>query len=778
MNTENQKEMPGILMELLKTERQETEVLYYSATDLTVEGLYGEGYVALMDTGIWTFAAQADERAVHYYKGYTQSSYQDTSVLDKMKLDWRRTFYSIEQLERLWIENGVGCNLLIGKTSEGEVCLAMFSHTHKKKMTQLLKAFEQLKNGEAVEVSQEKEECCPKCGRMYPDQVRRICPHCTDKKSIFWRVLGYFKPYRVQFIAMFLCTIATAALNLVWPYLNGTILYDEILAKNEAFLERLGIQNGDFVVALLVLVITMALTKITLLLLQVLHGVLTAQMVVGVVRDMKKSVFRNMGQLSISFYRSRQTGGLMTRVMSDADRITGFFVDGAPFILIHGFTIIASLVVMFRINPLMTLVAVALFPVLIAVSMYLRPKIWIMFGRRHRAERSVNSAVNDNLGGARVVKSFGQERREMDRFKNSNSRLRDAEIAIAYRQNYFQVVYGGTQSFATLGVWIIGSYLLLKGSGDAMDLGLLITFLSYVGQLEGPMNFFARVHNWWADSMNSAQRIFEIIDAVPEIQEAENPIALTEPQGDIVLDKVTFGYEVNRPVLKDVSLHIPAGSMIGIVGRSGAGKTTLVNLISRMYDTQEGSISIDGINVKELSFTELRKNVAMVSQDTYIFMGTVAENIAYAQPGASRKEIMRAAKLAGAHEFIMRMPDGYDTRIGASGRELSGGEKQRISIARAVLANPKILILDEATASVDTETERVIQKSINYLVKGRTTISIAHRLSTLRDADYLVVIDNGEITERGTHKELEELKGTYYKLSELQTKALALKAEF
>lgn len=775
MNTRNQKKMPDLLRELLLREgRDEESVLFYSAVDLTREGLFGPGYVVLTAKGLEIWWAPADEENVHCYKGSERSEELQQLAFPEL---WQSSFYELAQLEKIWIENGVGCNLLIARTSQGEQCLAMFTHAHKKRMSQLVKLLEQLQQGEEAELPEEKEERCPKCGRMYPDQVRKICPHCTDRKSIFFRVLGYFKPYRVQFGVMFLCTLLTAALNLVWPYLNGTILYDYVLAKNEPFLQKLGIENGDFVVALFMLVVTMAVTKIMLLLLQILHGVLTANMVVGVVRDMKKSVFRNMGQLSISFYRSRQTGGLMTRVMSDADRITGFFVDGAPYVLIHGFTIIASLVVMFGINPMMTLVSVALFPVLVAVSVYLRPKIWIMYGRRHRAERSVNSGVNDNLSGARVVKSFGQERREMERFKSSNSRLREAEIAIAYRQNYFSVVYGATQSFAALGVWIIGSMLLLGGKDNAMDLGLLITFLSYVGQMEGPMNFFSRIHNWWADSMNSAQRIFEIIDAVPEIQEAEEPIALTAPRGEILLDKVTFGYEVNRPVLKNVSLHIPAGSMIGIVGRSGAGKTTLVNLISRMYDTQEGSISIDGIDVKQLSFKELRKNVAMVSQDTYIFMGTVAENIAYAEPTATRMEIMRAAKLAGAHEFIMRMPDGYDTRIGASGRELSGGEKQRISIARAVLANPKILILDEATASVDTETERVIQKSINYLVKGRTTISIAHRLSTLRDADYLVVIDNGEITERGTHKELEALKGTYYKLSELQTKALALKSE-
>ena len=238
---------------------------------------------------------------------------------------------------------------------------------------------------------------------------------------------------------------------------------------------------------------------------------------------------------------------------------------------------------------------------------------------------------------------------------------------------------------------------------------------------------------------------------------------------------VTFGYEKNKPVLKNINMKVEGGHMLGIVGRSGAGKTTIVNLISRLYDPQEGTVTLDGVNLKDLSFKTLRGNVAMVSQETYMFMGTVAENIAYAKKDASRAEIIRAAVLASAHDFICRMPDGYDTIIGSSGRELSGGERQRISIARAILANPKILILDEATAAVDTETEQAIQQSINMLIKGRTTISIAHRLSTLRDADTLIVIDEGKIAEQGTHEELIAKKGVYYKLKELQTKALALK---
>lgn len=745
----------------------EADILYLAATDLNEEGVFAKGYLLLTKDILFVFKALPNEEQVHYFKGY--GTYEESMTFEE---NWSFDVYRLSEIDRLWIEMGVGCNLLSVKIKEESHVLTMFTQLHKKEVSYLVRGVEQLKAGEELDIPESEDEYCSKCGRMYPDSERKICPNCMDKKNVFFRVLGYFKPYRIKFILLFVCTVFTALLNLVWPYLNGTILYDKVLAKNEAFLQELGIKNGEFLVALFFLVLTMLMTKLMLLLLQVLQGVLTAQMVVDVVRDMKKDVFRIMGKLSISFFRSRQTGGLMTRVMSDADRITGFFVDGAPYILIHGLTIIVSVIVMFGINPQMTVVTILLLPILVAVSMYLRPKIWIMFGRRHRAERSLNSGVNDNLTGARVVKSFGQEAKEIQRFEGTNKNLRDAEIAITYRQNYFHFIYGAAQSIATIGVWILGVYFLMNGNKYGINLGVLITFVGYVDQLQGPMNFFARVHNWWADSMNSAQRIFEIVDAIPQVQESEKPISLKEPKGDISLKGVTFGYEINRPVLKNITVDIPAGKMFGIVGRSGAGKTTLVNLISRMYDTQEGTITIDGIDIKKLSFHELRKNVAMVSQDTYIFMGTVAENISYANREASLKEIMRAAKLAGAHEFIMRMPDGYDTRIGASGRALSGGERQRISIARAILADPKILILDEATASVDTETERVIQKSINYLVQGRTTISIAHRLSTLKDADYLVVIDNGEITERGTHEELKALKGTYYKLLELQTKAL------
>lgn len=749
---------------------KQSDILFTSKTDLDCNGEYAEGFVILTAEQICIIHNTEKKENVHIYRGY----YKQSDIYSP-KSEYQGCVYSIKDLERIYIEMGVGCNLLIARTQGQEHCLTMFTNFHKKTMSQLVRGIEEIRGGGNFTVQDAEEECCPKCGRMYPDSARKICPDCMDRRNIFIRVLEYFKPYTVQFILMVLIIAVGALLNLLWPYLNGTVLFDMILNKNEAFLKQFGIPEGEFITALLLLVLTMFITRVFQMLIQILHGVLTAQMVVNVVRDLKKKVFQSMGRLSISFYRSRQTGGLMTRVMGDAERITDFFVDGVPYIFINGFTVIATLIVMFKINPLMTLLAISLFPFMLLVNVYFRPKIWIMYGRRHRAERSLNSGVNDNLTGARVVKSFGQEEREIKRFSVNNRRLKDAEILISFRQNYLTLVYNGVQSLTYMLIMVIGVYLIMTGEGKKMELGVLITMLSYVDQLQGPMNFFSRIHMRYAESMNSAQRIFEIIDAVPQVQESTHPIKLEKPDGDIQLDKVSFGYDISKPVLKNVTLHIPAGSMLGVVGRSGAGKTTLVNLISRMYDTNEGSIYIDGINVKDLSFKELRKNVAMVSQETYIFMGTVAENIAYADKSADLFHIMQAAKLAGAHEFIMEMPDGYDTKIGASGRELSGGERQRISIARAILANPKILILDEATASVDTETEQIIQKSINYLIEGRTTISIAHRLSTLRDADYLVVIDNGEITEQGTHEELLALKGTYYKLMELQTKALAMK---
>ncbi|MCQ2495049.1 MAG: ABC transporter ATP-binding protein/permease [Lachnospiraceae bacterium] len=758
---------------------EEQDILAASGTDMNTECEYADGFVVLTSKKLAVVTSAPDKNEVHSFKGYQSRIKEELEEIDR---PWACRIYELDRLDKLHAEALVACSVLVADVDGTALRLTVFSNLYKRDIHNVVRTVDRLKNpspmgveeaGKGPERDKKDDEYCPVCGMMYPDKTRKVCPRCMDRKSIFRRVLGYFKPYIGKIIVMLLACFATAGLNLVWPYLNGKILYDQVLEKNNEFLARFGIEDGRFVTGLLLVVLTMLMARITIAILYVIHSIFTARIVTCVVRDMKKSIFEQMGKLSISFFRSKQTGSLMTRVMSDAERITGFFIDGVPNTIINSLTLIVSLVMMFSLNWQMASFVIFVIPAVMYIGLKLRPKIWTMFGRRHRAERSVNSQVNDNLTGARVVKAFGQESRETERFDKNNNRLRTAEMGIVVTQNKVRGAYSVIYEVLNICVYIVGVYMILVK--HEIELGTLITFTGYVGQLQGPINFFSRIFHWWADSMNSAQRMFEIIDSIPEIQEAENPVSMPSPKGKIELQNVSFGYEVNRPVLKELNLEIKEGSMLGIVGRSGAGKTTLVNLISRMYDPQEGKILIDGVDVKDIAFKDLRRNVAMVSQETYIFMGTVEENIAYANPDASHEDVIRAAKLASAHEFIMRMPDGYNTRIGSSGRELSGGEKQRISIARAILSNPRILILDEATASVDTETERAIQRSISYLVKGRTTISIAHRLSTLKDADYLVVIDNGRITERGTHKELEEQRGTYFKLMELQRKALALK---
>lgn len=770
-------QLPDRVFELLKPQGiGKKDILDVCPTDLSFESEYISGYLFLTAEMLGIVTSDPIGGRVRYFRG-TKTKDMDYG---EDTLTYRCRLIPLEETAHMRLVRQVATNVVMVYQNGEATRIAALTNLYLEQMNLFIKSYKKLKkypeepeNVEAsADIQEQKAEYCPICGTMYPDPKRKICPKCMNKRSIFIRTLKYFWKYRISFIVMFLCYFAAAGMNLVWPYLSGTILYDKVLAKDDGFLALFGVA-GHYMAALILLVIVMLLSKLVQQGVAILQGGLMARVVAATVRDMKQDVFSAMGRLSIQFFTSKQTGSLMTRVLSDAERVTVFFLDGFPYIFVHAFTILSSFAVMFFLNWQMALVACILLPLLVVMSVKLKPKLWSLFGRRHRAERSLNSALNDNLTGARVVKAFGQQKPEIGRFEPRNERLRDAEVRIVKYNNRFTILYNLVQEVSNIWVWLLGVALLMY-SGN-IELGVLITFVGYVGQLNGPMNFFSRVFHMWSDSINSAQRMFEIMDAIPDIQEIENPVRLSSPRGEIRLEHVTFGYDINNPVLKDINLHVREGEMLGIVGRSGAGKTTLVNLISRLYDVNEGTIAIDGEDVKNLSFHDLRRNVAMVSQDTYIFMGTVAENIAYANPDATKEDIVRAAILASAHEFISNMTDGYDTVIGASGKDLSGGEKQRISIARAILANPKILILDEATASVDTETEKAIQKSLNYLVKGRTTLSIAHRLSTLRDADRLVVIDNGKIVEEGTHRELEQLHGVYFKLMELQTKSLALK---
>ncbi len=737
------------------------DILLHSPIDLSFDGEYIKGYLVVTEQKIAVCTMALPKGTIHFFR----NAQSGDDLIAEEPGEYDTAIYELSDIAHLRIDTFVGSNVLSGEYKGEHISIAAFTNRYQQQMNVLVRKLRTyLHGGELVadEDVQEDNEKTSGSGK--------------SKRSIFGRTLKYFLKYKSLIVVLILTYIVNGSMNIAWPYLTGTVLFDRVLGADDSFLSEFGLA-GKLGTALLAVALTMLLVRLLQALSNYLQIFVMAKLSSTAIRDIKNDAFDAMSRLSLSFYVNKQTGGLMTRVLSDSDRVRNFFIDGLPMIFVHGITIVVTFVIMFRLNWKMALIACILLPLLVFMTVKLRPGLWILAGKRHRAEKAVSGKANDNLTGARVVKAFGQQDEEIKRFARPSNNLKNAEIEITKLRNKFAILYNLVQEVSSIWIWIAGVLFVLKTR--EIELGVLITFVGYVMQLNGPMNFFAWIFRMWSDSINSAERLFEIMDAIPEIQEAEDPVELKDPRGEIELDNVTFGYRIGRPVLKEINIKIREGEMLGIVGRSGAGKSTLVNLISRLYDVNEGTIKIDGTDVKDLSLRDLRRNVAMVSQDTYIFMGSVAKNIAYGNENASRADIIRAAKLASAHEFISRLPDGYDTIIGASGKDLSGGEKQRISIARAILANPKILILDEATASVDTQTEKAIQHSLEYLVKGRTTLSIAHRLSTLKNADRLIVIDGGRIVEEGTEEELSRIEGGIYRtLLDLQNKSMALNTEF
>ncbi len=659
----------------------------------------------------------------------------------------------------------VGSGALAAAINDEYEILCRYTNTHARKMTLVAKLLTKLAKGEVLSdedfADHERSQSCPKCGRLFPDRRRQLCPHCLDRRALSLRVFSFFAGYRLHVVGIVLFMLAGSALNLATPYINGRILFDEVLTPGGAY-------EGQIVPVVLL----MAGLQLLALAFNVGHQWVNAQMTAQVVAQVKSRVYEAMQRLHLGFFTSKQTGGLMVRVNSDSGNLQYFFHDGVPYFIVNAMQIIGIVGTMLLLNWRLALLLLVPIPVLVFYMRRAFPKMWRLFSRRHRKLRSMTSVVNDALTGVRVVKAFGREQQEIERFGASNKEV----FAITRQTGYFTSTLWPTMTLLInvggLIVWGVGGWDVLDGR---ISLGTLITFTLYIGMLYGPLEFMTHIVDWWTNCINSAQRIFEILDSVPDVLEKQDPVRLRPLRGEVELRDVHFSYEPNKPVLKGVSFHARAGEVIGIVGKSGAGKSTLANLISRLYDVDKGTILIDGVDIRDIALQDLRDQIGMVLQDTYLFHGSVAANIAYAKPEASREEIIQAAMIANAHDFIMKLPDGYETVIGHKGQNLSGGERQRISIARAVLHNPRILILDEATASVDTQTERQVQEALERLVRGRTTFSIAHRLSTLRNADRLIVIDKGEVAEIGTHDELDAKQGIYHNLRTKQEEALAIR---
>jgi ATP-binding cassette subfamily B protein len=486
--------------------------------------------------------------------------------------------------------------------------------------------------------------------------------------------------------------------------------------------------------------------------------------------ELRTKTFQHLLHLSLEYFGAKRTGDLMTRIGNETDRICIFLSLHLLDFFTDMLMLLMTAVILISIDPLLAAVTLLPLPFIAWMIHFVRDKLRFGFEKVDRNWSEVNNVLSDTIPGIRVVKAFAQEDRENNRFILANQR----NLEVNDRVNRIWSSFAPTVTLLTeVGLLVVWAFGIYQVAHDTITVGVLTAFLAYISRFYGRMDSMSRIVSHTQKAAAGAKRIFDILDHQSSVPDTPNPTPMTQPvRGKIELSQVGFRYG-NRAVTKNITLSIAPGEMIGLVGHSGSGKSTLVNLICRFYDVSDGSVKIDGVDVRSIAISELRQQFGMVLQEPFLFFGTIADNIAYGKPTATKEEVIQAAKAANAHEFILRLPLGYDSLVGERGQSLSGGERQRISIARALLIDPKILILDEATSSVDTTTEKEIQKALDNLVQGRTTLAIAHRLSTLRKADRLIVLDKGEIVEVGNHDELMSAQGAYYQLYQAQARHAA-----
>ena len=679
------------------------------------------------------------------------------------------TFGSIRMprrnIAKVDLATGLSCHVMrVYSKDETPLVELRFTHRQRRSMEGLAFLLEQIAKGASIEA--------PDPDAQYLESVAQPIREAqalvsTRRLAVVWRLLSYLKPYQNRVLwGMSAATLVTL-LALFPPLFTGHLVDRVIRPVQSGELEAQDVVSIAWL-AVLGMALVQAISKLCVWLRLRLLAVLGEL----VARDLRDQIFAHLQKLSMSFYSRKKTGSLITRVSSDTDRLWEFLAFGMVEVTLSLVTLLGLSAVLIYLDWRLGLVMALPVP-LMCLAIHLHGNgMNRLFTRAWRKWSRLTDLLSDTIPGMRVVKAFNQESREKRRFG-----VRNAEAVGEF--NRIHAAWTGfwpglmlALEATVLCVWVLALPRLLgteAAIGPQLSLGKFVSFLLYTTMFVYPVEILGTVARIMHRATSSAHRVFEVLDTRPEVVDDPDPIELPELQGKVEFDRVTFAYDGVRQVIKGISFEVRPGELIGLVGPSGGGKTTLINLLTRFYDVTGGRILIDGVDVRRLESGRYREQVGMVLQEPYLFHGSVLDNIRYGAPDASFDEVIAAARVANAHDFISRLPHGYDTTVGERGHTLSGGERQRVSIARAVLKNPRILILDEATSSVDTETERKIQEAMDRLVAGRTVFAIAHRLSTLRKADRLLVIQDGNLVEHGTHRELlANPDGVYTKLHRLQ----------
>lgn len=672
---------------------------------------------------------------------------RDGEILKELKLS---------DIKEIRSEPMIGCGILCytpadseksadGESNPGERILVRFSSKHLSRFAYIARGCRMLQeNPEARVQSNEDEKTCQKCGRALPGTKQ--CPHCSKKKKgVIHEMAVMLAPYKKTVALIIFLMLMATVVTLFNPTLQKILVDDIIGDSSKGFGTALIVLAGMFGMSAGIVFVNIAKSYVC------------AKLGTNISADLRRKLYQKLQLLSLSFINDRRPGELMSRVVQDTARINEFMADTACNMFSVAVIFVVDVIFMLVLDWKLALLAFAFIPVTIIMSVSFRKYIHRRFHLQWVKSDRIHSNLQDVISGMAVVKSYGKEADETAHF----SETADDFARIQYKNERFWSIFFPIMNFL-VGV---GVYFVTYFGGKGVLLGLksrgeLIQFISYSGLLYQYVNWLTNLPRQLMNLITSLERIGDVMEQEPAIFNTEKSIE-HDIKGHLEFRNASFGYKSYKPVLDGVNLDVKPGEMIGLVGASGTGKSTMINLIMHLYEVDNGELLIDGINVKDIKLENYHSQIGVVLQETFLFTGTILNNIRFAKPDATYEEVIRAAKMANAHEFICRTPDGYNTYLSERGFNLSGGERQRIAIARAILNNPKILILDEATASLDTESEYLIQKALERLTAGRTTFAIAHRLSTLKDADRLVVIDNHRIAEVGTHNELMQKNGIY-----------------